>query len=83
MMQTVSQVVGWCCGILFVSVVSINAAYMLVSPQAWYRLPSWLRLNGSLTEDRYSTGWGAIQIRLTGAMILAAIAWVICDMLWR
>jgi len=46
-------------------------------------LPAWLRAQGSLIEDKYANGWGAIQIRLTGALILAAIAWVLYDMFLR
>jgi hypothetical protein len=82
-MQTVGQIVGLCCAILVGLVLAINAAFMLVSPRAWYRLPGWLRKNGSLTEDKYATGWGAIQVRLTGAGMLATIAWVLYVMLWR
>jgi hypothetical protein len=62
---------------------TINGAFMLVSPRAWFRLPGWLKRQGSLTEDKYARGWRAIQLRLTGAMILAAIAWVLYDMLLR
>jgi hypothetical protein len=62
---------------------TINAAFMLASPRTWFRLPGWLRTQGSLTKDKYASGWGAIQIRLTGAVILAAIAWVLYDMVLR
>jgi hypothetical protein len=48
--------------------VAINTAYMLISPRAWFRLPGWLRKSGSLTEDKYSAGWGAIQVRVLGAV---------------
>jgi len=34
-------------------------------------------------EEKYSSGWGAVHVRLTGAVILAAIAWVIYDMFLR
>jgi hypothetical protein len=61
-------------------VMAINAAFMFVSPRAWFRLPAWLKAQGSLTEERYATGWGAVNIRLMGAVILAAIAWVLYDM---
>jgi hypothetical protein len=80
-MQIVGQIIGWCCVILVGLILTINAAFMLVSPRAWFRLPDWLRAQGTLTEDRYATGWGAIQLRLTGAGMLAAIAWVLYDML--
>ncbi len=82
-MQTVGQIVGLCCAILLGLVLAINAAFMLVSPRAWFRLPGWLKRQGSLTKDKFATGWGAIQVRLTGAVILATIAWVLYDMLLR
>lgn len=75
------RIVGLCIAILVGLVMTINAAFMLASPRTWYRLPSWLRAQGSLTEDKYATGWGAIQIRLTGAFVLAAIAWVLYGVL--
>jgi hypothetical protein len=77
------RIVGGCIAILVGLVMTINAAVMLASPRAWFRLPPWLMARGSLTEDRYGGGWGAVQIRLTGAVILAAVAWVLYDMLMR
>jgi hypothetical protein len=61
----------------------VNASYMLASPRAWFRLPSWIKAQGTLTEKRYSTGWGAIQVRLTGAIMLSVIGWVIYDITVR
>ena len=81
MMQILGQIIGWCSAILVALLLTINAAYMLVSPRAWFRLSDWLRAQGTLTEDKYTTGWGAIQVRLTGALTLAGIAWVLYDML--
>jgi len=54
---------------------TINAVYMLVSPQAWFRLPSWLRAQGTLTEERYGSGWGAVVLRLGGGLILLSLGW--------
>lgn len=61
---------------VFVGAALFNAAFMVVSPQSWFRLPGWIRLNGSLTERNYSTGWGAVQVRFLGLILLAALAWV-------
>jgi hypothetical protein len=58
----------------------INASVMLVSPRAWFGLPRWLRATGSMTEEKYSTGWGAIQVQITGALLLSVLGWVIYDM---
>jgi len=61
--------------------VAINAAYMLVSPKAWFELPRWLTARGSLTKEQCATGSGALSIRITGAVMLAAVLWIIYDML--
>lgn len=74
------RIVGLCIAILVGVVMTINAAFMLASPRSWFRLPAWIRAQGSLIEDKYGSGWGAIQIRVTGALILAAITWVLYDM---
>jgi hypothetical protein len=55
----------------------INALYMLIAPRAWFRLPSWFRAQGSLPTEHYSTGWGILQLRLAGAVILGGAVWVI------
>jgi len=59
----------------------INGSFMLVSPRTWFRLPTWLSARGSLTEEKYSTGWGALEVRLTGAAFLAVVVWVIYRMI--
>lgn len=81
-MQIIGQFIGWCCAILVVLILTINAAFMLVSPRAWFRLPWWLGTQGAFTKKRHSTGGGAVGVRLTGALTLAAIAYVLYDMLW-
>jgi hypothetical protein len=70
---TISIVVG--------SVMAISAGFMLLSPRKWFRLPPWLKAQGSLVEQNYETGWGSMQLRITGALILTAIGWVIYDLL--
>jgi|1185.fasta_scaffold91349_1 hypothetical protein len=77
------RIVGSCIAVIVGLLMTINAAFMLASPHAWFRLPGWLRAQGSLMEEKYSSGWGAVHVRLTGAVILAAIAWVIYDMFLR
>jgi hypothetical protein len=71
---------GWIfCGFMGVFMLA-NALFMLVSPRAWFRLPSWLRAQGSLVEAKYARGGGAIQVRLTGALLLGFIVWVLYEM---
>jgi hypothetical protein len=64
---------------LVAAVMIINATFMLVSPKSWFRLPGWLRTTGTLTEQKYGSGWGAVEVRITGALILALIGWVLFD----
>jgi hypothetical protein len=77
------QLVGLCIAIAVGLIVTINAAVMLASPRSWFRLPGWLRAQGSLTKNKYSHGSGAVQVRLTGGLTLIAIAWVLYDLLVR
>ena len=74
-------VLGWVFAAIIVGLGVVNGVYMLVSPKAWFRLPAWLRTSGSLTEEKYSHGWGGVQVRLAGALILATIGWVVRDWL--
>jgi hypothetical protein len=50
----------------------MNGAFMVASPRAWFRPPTWLRAEAPFTEEKYTRGWGAVHLRLTGALILAA-----------
>jgi hypothetical protein len=68
-----------CCVIALGVGLITNAIFMLVSPRAWYRLPWWFRASGGLTEEKYGSGWGAIQVRLLGAIFLVVIVWVLYD----
>jgi hypothetical protein len=61
-------------------VMLVNASFMLVSPRAWFNLPSWLRASGALTKEKYSTGFRAVQVRVTGALMIGIVCWVIYDM---
>ena len=76
-------ILGWIVCVAVVLVATLNACYMLLSPKAWFHLSPWLRAEGSLTAEKYSIGWGAVQVRLTGAVILAAICWVFYDVILR
>jgi hypothetical protein len=54
-----------------------HGALMLVSPKAWLALPYWIRGNGR--EEEYGSGWGAVQVRIIGALFLGGIGWVLYD----
>lgn len=70
--------------ILLFGVIILNAITMMISPRAWFRLPEWIRVSGSLTPRRakYSHGWGALQVRLAGLVFLAFVFWMLFMMLW-
>lgn len=69
------QLIGIVCFIVVAVAVVSNGVLMLVSPRLWFRAPHWARLSGGLSEAKYSSGWGAIQIRLLGACFLAIMIW--------
>lgn len=69
------QVIGTICLVITVAAVVGNATLMLFSPRAWFRVPHWIRLSGGLDRAKYSSGGGAIQIRLLGACFLAIMIW--------
>lgn len=75
-MQIIGRIIAAIVGLLML----INALFMLASPRAWFRLPSWLRANGPMTEEKYGSGWGAIQVQLAGAIMIGVLVWVIYDM---
>ena len=40
------------CQNLVAAVIAINRDFMLVSPRAWFRLPTWIFAKGTLTEKK-------------------------------
>jgi len=77
------HVLGWFVIAVVVAVTVVNAALMLASPRAWFRLPEWFPGRGSMTEHEYGSGLGAIETRIAGGMMVAAILWVLYDSLLR
>ena len=73
------HVLGLCTAVAVGAVIAVNASVMLVSPKHWFGLPNWIFLKGSLTQSRYGRGWGAIEVRLAGAIMLGTIGWVLYD----
>lgn len=71
------QFIGILCFVITIVAIVGNAVLMLISPKIWFRVPHWIRLSGSLTEAKFSSGWGAIQIRVLGACFLAIMAWFV------
>lgn len=57
----------------------LNGGYMLISPSQWFRLPAWVALRAGLSPNKYSRGFGALQIRFVGAAILTVVIWAILE----
>jgi hypothetical protein len=74
-------ILGWILVFFVLMFCFVNGLFMLISPRAWFRLPWWIRAEGSLTEQKYGRGWGAIEVRLTGAITVAAIVWLAYEIL--
>ena len=70
----------WVAFAITVTVMLVNAFYMLVSPKAWFSLPGWLGLQGVMTKERYGTRWGALQVRALGALIIVSAAWIVVEL---
>jgi hypothetical protein len=71
------QVLGWSIAALVGAVIAVNASFMLASPKAWFRLPSSILAKGTLTEKKFASGWGAMEVRIVGAIMLGTIGWVL------
>jgi hypothetical protein len=78
-MTIIGEVIGVCCAIFVGVMVIVNASVMLWSPKAWFALPSWIRATGTLRRNKYSTGWGALQVRILGAIFLGVLTWMIYE----
>ena len=82
-MRNIWTILAWSLAAYVGVVMLVNGVFMLLSPRAWFRLPWWIEARGSLSEEKYTTGWGAISIRLTGAGFIAVIGYVLYDVLHR
>jgi hypothetical protein len=78
--STDMKILGWIIVGLVGLLMMVNGIFMLLSPQRWFQLPPWLGSKGTVTEQKYSDGWGAVQIRFVGAVLIGAVVWVIYDM---
>ena len=72
------KVVGWVGLITLVTILFVNGFFMMVSPGVWFKLPDWLRAQGTITK-KYERGWRSVELRITGALIVAAIVYVLWD----
>jgi hypothetical protein len=87
MLERLLHIGLWVMFAVTVTIMLINAFYTLISPKAWFALPGWLRLQGVFTWERYGSRWGALQVRVLGAIIIVTAAWIATEMVatisWR
>jgi hypothetical protein len=72
---------GWVIAMFLAFMFLFNGAVMLISPKAWWRLPSWLAGHGTMTERKYDSRGGRLQVRALGAIFIAVVAYVVIDIL--
>jgi len=77
------QILGVSIAVVALLVVAVNVAMMLLSPKAWFRCPGWIMLKGTLSEKRSASGWGGAQVRLTGAVMLFGVGYMVYHVLTR
>jgi hypothetical protein len=77
------QILGILCFVITVAAVVTNAVVMIISPKMWFRMSHWIRLSGSLTEEKYASGWGAVQVRVLGVCFLLIMAYFLHGCLSR
>lgn len=75
MSATVEGILAAVCATLGVLLTGINGLTMLISPRRFFSLPRWLRAQGSLDPEHYSSGFGGLQLRILGAVLVAAVVW--------
>jgi len=70
-------------GLMFLTIFGlwwvVNASLMLVSPRLWFKLAMWSGTQGVFTEEKHSSGRGAVDVRMLGAIFLGGFVWVVYD----
>jgi len=80
-MHIAELVLGWLCLSAFVVVAIVNGTVMLVSPRRWFDLPGWLAPKGQMRREGNTTGFGALRVRVLGAITLGFVLWVCSGLL--
>jgi hypothetical protein len=81
LVPAVGRTIGWLAALLVGLMFTFNGIVMLVSPKMWFRLPSWLAGRGTMTELKYGNRNGYLQVRALGAILIAAVAYVLISLL--
>jgi hypothetical protein len=83
-MQMTFHRIGWLVVILVALMFLANGAFMFISPQAWFKLPSWLAPKGGhMTRKRIEGVWGDLEVRVCGAIFLGVPIWVFYNVLFK
>lgn len=67
--------------VLLCLLVAVSSLLMLLSPRAWFNLPSWLSGRGVLTVQKYGSGWRSSQIRILGAVFFFFVSGILYDLI--
>jgi hypothetical protein len=78
-----AKTLGWLLFVALSITLIISSTYMLFVPRAWLRLPDWFPSAGASFRKRYAGEKRLIGIRLSGAVLLAGVAWVVYDYFFR
>jgi uncharacterized protein YjeT (DUF2065 family) len=57
----------------------VNGLFMFISPRKWFEMPSFFPVRGSLTKKTYSSGLGAVEVRIVGLVSMGLVLWVLYD----
>jgi hypothetical protein len=83
-MQMTLHMIGWLVAILVALMFLVNGAFMFMSPQVWFKLPSWLAPKGGhMTRKRIESVWGDLEVRVCGAIFLGVPIWVVYNVLFK
>jgi hypothetical protein len=80
LVPAVGRTIGWVAASLVGFMFTFNGIVMVVSPRTWFRLPSWFAGRGTMTERKYSTRNGSLQVRVLGAIFVAAVAYLLINL---
>jgi len=80
MLERLLHIGLWVAFVVTAAIILINAFYMVISPKAWFALPRWLGLRGVMTPERYGNRWGALQVRVLGAIVIVVAAWIAIEL---
>jgi hypothetical protein len=76
---SVLRLIGWLVLVVVVLIMTVNGAVMVVSPKTWFRLPASIRMTGTLRRERHSSGWGGLEVRLGGLLVLIIMAIILYE----